>query len=518
VHPELSPLASGAATEKAHLHLAAVGWTPDKSCIRGTHLPWSLTLAPPVTRPSPQPAARTAERPQSLGPATAKARTAAPSAAPLLPADVFGGTRPVAASPAQAASFLALVGATVPRQLPASGYVAEFGAQGRCSRALIDGQGEVVIAGGERRGPTFHAEAGKPLTVRVDPSRVNDSAEKVELMWRVYPGGEEQAIPLTDGSRDPVTGKLNLTQGRIDVPPDAFGTLRLSLRSTSAEGKVTTSWDPSYDAHLAPREGATVRFGDDWKTQTEGALRAGDHLRLDYDLDRMTAMNGGVAPSRVTAFVAFNGQPPLEVPVSLPTSSAAFVPSLRIPFEATSAQIWFRGEGSSGPAWDSAEGRNFQLKIGPARDDADPSWKEELLRSKSFPNLKEESFVGIGPSAQAYNCIAWTLGITDEWVWPGTRVEDFDALYGQHGYRPLESVDLSLDPSLEKIVVYGLPPRRAHGVIEVTHGARMDDQGRLTSKIGTQPLIRHDSAQDLVGPSYGEPIRVYVRPRSGKVS
>jgi hypothetical protein len=325
-------------------------------------------------------------------------------------------------------------------------------------------------------------------------------------------------IPLTDGSRDPATGKLTVLPGTIQVPADASGLLRLSFRTTDASGKTSSQWDPSSDAAIAPKEGATIAFSDDWKTQVEGQVRPGDGLRLAYDRDRIAALFGGKTPSEVVACVSFNGEPPLEVPLTLQPEEGGrpgtmFMPALRVPFEATQVSLWFKGRDGENTTWDSAFGKNFQFEVGTARDDADPSWKAEMLRSTSFPNLAAEDFVGIGPSSQRYNCIAWTLGVRDEWVWPGTRIEDFDALYARQGYQPLSSVDLSHDPNLEKVVIYGHPPASGTGPIEVTHGARMDEQGRFTSKIGTQPLIRHNSAEDLAGPSYGQPVRVYVRPR-----
>lgn len=433
----------------------------------------------------------------------------------------LGNSAPLGAP--QATAKAGLAASMQPEVHAATGYEAHFGANRRTASALVDGQGRVNLPTGQGRGPSFTAEAGKPLSVTVDPARVSSQAQKVELVWRQVPGGTEQVIPLSDGSRDPKTGKLNLVPAKLDVPGDATGLLRLSIRTTSADGRASDSWDPSNDAAIAPREGATVAFSDDWKTQTEGTLRAGDRLTLAYDRDRLTSMLGGRNPSEAVACVSFDGGPPLEIPLTMTPDEAGrpgemFMPSLRVPFEATKVSIWFKGQADGNTAWDSSFGKNYTFDVGTARDDADPSWKAEMLRSKSFPNLQAEDFVGIGPSSQKYNCIAWTLGIRDEWVWPGTRIEDFDKLYAQQGYKPMDSLDLSHDPNMEKVVIYGLPPRTGNGPIEVTHGARMDEQGRFTSKIGTQPLIRHNSADDLTGPSYGQPVRVYVRPRQSPVN
>jgi hypothetical protein len=444
----------------------------------------------------------------------------APRPTPGVP---LGGSALLSAPEATSKAGGSLAASMQPEVHAATGYTAHFGPSSRTAGATVDGQGRVTLPTGNGRGPSFTAEAGKPFSVTIDPSRVSSSAQKVELVWRQVPGGTEQAIPLTDGSRDSKTGKLNTLPARLDVPPDATGLLRLSIRTTGADGRVSNHWDPSSDAAIASREGATVAFTDDWKVHTEGTVRAGDRLTLAYDRDRLSAMFGGKVPSDAVACVSFDGEPPLEVPLTVKPDQAGqpgamYMPSLRVPYEATKVSIWFKGQADGQTAWDSAFGKNYTFNVGTARDDADPSWKAELLRSKSFPNLQEGDFVGIGPSSQRYNCIAWTLGIRDEWVWPGTRVEDFDKLYGKEGYKPLNSLDLSHDPNVEKIVVYGLKPRNGTGPMEVTHGARMDEQGRFTSKIGTQPLIRHNSADDLTGPSYGEPVRVYVRPRQVPVN
>lgn len=482
-----------------------------------------------IGRPSLNPSTATPDR------ATRPAGTdKAPAPRPQAKGDQFD-SRAARPSQTSAKSATLLTGTSAPAPVvpskadglqpelhAATGYEAHFGMGGRTARAIVEGQGQVALPTSNGRGPSFHAEAGKPLTVTVDPQRISKTAQNAELVWRVVPGGTEVAIPLTDGSRD-ASGRLNTLPAKIDVPPDAFGLLRISIRTTSADGKQSSQWDPSSDAAVAPPEGATVVFSDDWQTQTEGKLRAGDSVKIAYDRDRLTAMFGGRTPSDVVACVSFNGEPPIEVPLTMQPGEGGkpgtmFMPSLKVPVEATEMKMWFKGQADGGTAYDSAFGENFKFKIGPARDDYDPSWKAEMLRSKSFPNLQEEDFVGIGPSSQRYNCIAWTLGIQDEWVWPGTRIEDFDKLYAKQGYQPMSSLDLSNDPNLEKVVVYGLKPKTGTGPIEVTHGALMDEQGRLTSKIGTQPLIRHNSADDLTGPSYGEPVRVYVRPRQPAVN
>src|SRR5262245_34802255 len=56
-----------------------------------------------------------------------------------------------------------------------------------------------------------------------------------------------------------------------------------------------------------------------------------------------------------------------------------------------------------------------------------------------FPRLGHDYEV-LAAGSDAYNCISWTLGVTDRWVWPAQpglpiTFDDFDSLYSRHGYR-----------------------------------------------------------------------------------
>jgi hypothetical protein len=141
-----------------------------------------------------------------------------------------------------------------------------------------------------------------------------------------------------------------------------------------------------------------------------------------------------------------------------------------------------------------------------------------LLRSsrwqRSFPNLRDNYRV-LGRSTDpkkksGYNCIAHTVRNYSRWVWPGNRVADFDRLYRRHGYRRVRGLNYRVHPRLEKIVLYG---KRGKGRWVCTHGALQLRDGTWTSKLGSGPLIHHDTPEALIGPSYGRPIAVYVRAR-----
>lgn len=120
--------------------------------------------------------------------------------------------------------------------------------------------------------------------------------------------------------------------------------------------------------------------------------------------------------------------------------------------------------------------------------------------SPQFPKLGD-SFEVIAPASENYNCISWSLGVTDRWLWPGNgTLEAADRLNGSYGYRRLATLDYS--PG-DKIVVYGV-----NGIVR--HQCRMMD-GKWTSKMGQDVLIRFDDPEALTGRNFGRPIAVYVR-------
>lgn len=138
---------------------------------------------------------------------------------------------------------------------------------------------------------------------------------------------------------------------------------------------------------------------------------------------------------------------------------------------------------------------------------------------KAFPSLGG-NFEILGPATGgpttpgAYNCIAWSMGYVDHWEWPASganaTVADLDADYRQHGFTRLATLDYSLQPGWEKVVVYG---HYVNGVLMPTHGALQNDDGTWSSKLGGLELIRH-ATPDVFGSwtsDYGRPIAVYVR-------
>lgn len=362
------------------------------------------------------------------------------------------------------------------------------------------------------RDPSFVVEAGKPFYVVAD-DRVRSAvrfsdATRVDLkVWTVGEHDKERSFPIANGERDLHTGQLITMPAKVDVPEDASGTLFLSFEFTDKTGEVHSEWSPHYGAIVIPKNGATLHFGEDWKQTIEGEIQAGGRLQVAYDRDRLAAIFGGHVPEEIVACYRFDREV-VEVPVKAGAGGdRVFMPAVRVPFEARKAEVWFRGRDGDRIEHDSNFGKNFVYDVGYAAPDADPHWKTFVLTIDGMTRLTKDNFVAIGPTDQRYNCIAFSLGIRNEWVWRKPEdIETFDGLYAEHGYEPLEDLDLSHDPDVDKVALF------AKNTV-VTHAARMDDQGRWMSKLGTDPLIRHDDVNVAGGKSYGDVVRVYVRPK-----
>lgn len=420
---------------------------------------------------------------------------------------------------------LASVNAVVPNVFGAAptAYGARIERGVRTAMAVIDGVGEAEISIGGRQSPSHLAEAGKPLLVNVGVDRFSTSPlQKVDLTWR-FDTGPEARQSISDGTRDQ-NGLLVLSQGHIDIPPEASGTMRLRVETTDVKGKVTTHWDPVQDVRVIPLARATAVFGADGTLSIDGTIRPGDGLTLAYDHARLRKLLGGEPATKIIASVRTNKREVDELPLLISNEQGAvgtLLPTIAVPFGATSLEVWVRAEKANGEVvYDSAEGANHQLPVGIARDDADPAWKRMVLNAKigsgkTYPNATAENFVGLGPNSPSYNCIAWTLGKRNEWVWPGETVKAFDALYANAGYQPLETFDASFDPALEKVAIYGRKGALS-GRVEVLHGAHQELDGEWTSKLGADYLIRHKTLEVINGFSFGEPVRVYARPRGAR--
>jgi hypothetical protein len=61
---------------------------------------------------------------------------------------------------------------------------------------------------------------------------------------------------------------------------------------------------------------------------------------------------------------------------------------------------------------------------------ARPMTQAEKQRFRGyFPSLDVDAAIVTGEPSIVYNCISWTVGVTDRWLWPGSAIADFDTFY-----------------------------------------------------------------------------------------
>ncbi len=116
-----------------------------------------------------------------------------------------------------------------------------------------------------------------------------------------------------------------------------------------------------------------------------------------------------------------------------------------------------------------------------------------------FPSLNVDQAVVTGEVSTVYNCISWTVGVPDRWLWPGGSISDFDTFYRGFGF-----VRAGDGP----IAAWG------HSTSNMTHGS-ISGPGhgpRWESKCGGDLRIQH-GLDELVGSSYGRVVAFYRRSR-----
>jgi hypothetical protein len=118
-----------------------------------------------------------------------------------------------------------------------------------------------------------------------------------------------------------------------------------------------------------------------------------------------------------------------------------------------------------------------------------------------FPNLDVDQVVVSGEASTVYNCIAWTVGLSDRWLWPGNTLAAFDTFY--HGFGFIQAGD-------GPIAAWGRSPSdMTHGSVSGPgHGPRWE------SKCGGDLRIQHGLGE-LVGSTYGH-VEAFYR-KSGTI-
>jgi hypothetical protein len=124
----------------------------------------------------------------------------------------------------------------------------------------------------------------------------------------------------------------------------------------------------------------------------------------------------------------------------------------------------------------------------------------KLYRNK-FPSLTVEV---VERFTNAYNCIAWTIGVRDRWVWNEVDMNadgeasfsEFIAFYEKHGLTPTPFEDEAV------VAIFGF---ESNGRLDVKHGARREQNtGFWLSKMGQGGMIRHAELQVFYDSPYGK--------------
>lgn len=127
-----------------------------------------------------------------------------------------------------------------------------------------------------------------------------------------------------------------------------------------------------------------------------------------------------------------------------------------------------------------------------------PMTSAEKLRFKGyFPGLNVDAAVVSGEATGIYNCISWTVGVTDRWLWPGPTLQQFDTFYRQFGFARAGNGPLSAWGHSNSGMTHG-------SISGPGHGARWE------SKCGPDLRIQH-GLSELEGSTYGRVLAFYAR-------
>ena len=116
-------------------------------------------------------------------------------------------------------------------------------------------------------------------------------------------------------------------------------------------------------------QGPVIVFDDNWRETPSGTLRAGDKMRIDYDLDRLQTCrgtSGGSDQWGVSGYASFDGGQPVVFGVSQLQAGRAtpVIASVDIPATATSVELWFAINNRWGCiAYDSNMGANYHVDV-----------------------------------------------------------------------------------------------------------------------------------------------------------
>lgn len=117
-----------------------------------------------------------------------------------------------------------------------------------------------------------------------------------------------------------------------------------------------------------------------------------------------------------------------------------------------------------------------------------------------FPLLDVNKAEVSGPATRVYNCIAWTVGVTGAWLWPGSTIGNFDTFYARYGFHRSSS---------GPIAAWGVSiGQMKHGCVSGPHHGP-----RWESKCGQSLRIEH-GLNELVSGGYGRVLAFYSQTTS----
>ncbi len=133
----------------------------------------------------------------------------------------------------------------------------------------------------------------------------------------------------------------------------------------------TDASDPDADPTGGKADGqtTTLRFSADWSERADGPLVAGQPVRVEYDLDRLTGCRGSTNGSDVwgiTGYASFDGGEPKTFALTqiVNGKTVRATPELDVPARATHVDLWFTNTNRWGCiAYDSNENANYGFDI-----------------------------------------------------------------------------------------------------------------------------------------------------------
>ncbi len=120
---------------------------------------------------------------------------------------------------------------------------------------------------------------------------------------------------------------------------------------------------------------------------------------------------------------------------------------------------------------------------------------EKVTFLNAFPLLDVDFTIVTDEPSGVYNCISWSVGVTNVWHWPGSTLANFDSFYAQFNL---------VRKTKGTVAAWGFSDTNmTHGCVSgPTHGPCWE------SKCGSLARIQH-CLNELNGPSYGHVIQYY---------